>query len=235
MSYSIRKKVSLPVMNFDVVIGETPYKDSRSRHGEQFPNNVRAIIVGPSNSGKTNAVFNMLFHPNGLKFSNLYVFSKSLYQPKYLFLESLVKELDGVGYYPFNDNETILKPEEAKPNSVMIFDDVICEKQNNITSYFSRGRHNDIDVLYLSQSYSKIPKQLVRDNTNFLMIFRQDERNLRHIFHDHVTPDIDFSQFKLLCDKAWSRNEKGFLTIDKEADKNGGRYRYDFDKHVSVD
>lgn len=235
MSYPTRKKVSLPVMNFDVLIGESSYKDTRTRHGELFPNNIRGVIVGPSNSGKTNAVFNMLFHPNGLRFSNLYVFSKSLYQPKYKFLESVVQEMDGVKYYPCDDNETILKPEEAEPNSVMIFDDVICEKQNNITSYFTRGRHSDIDVLYLSQTYSKIPKQLVRDNANFLLVFRQDDRNLRHIYHDHVTPDIDFAKFKSLCDKAWSSNEKGFVTIDKEGDKNGGRYRFNFDKIVTVD
>lgn len=227
-------KVTLPVANFDTVMGDGFKKVFRKRHGELFPDNVRAIVVGPSNSGKTNAVFNMLFHPNGLKFSNIYVFSKSLYQPKYKFLEDVVSGVEGVGYFSFTENETVIKPEETLHDSIMIFDDVICEKQNNITRYFTMGRHNDIDVLYLCQTYSRIPKQLVRDNANFLMVFRQDERNLKHIFHDHVTPDMSYERFKLLCRDAWDSTCKGFLTIDKEMDKDKGRYRFNFDSKIKV-
>jgi hypothetical protein len=44
---------------------------------------------------------------------------------------------------------------------VFIFDDIIMESQNIVRSYFSRGRHNQIDVCYLAQSYSCV---LIRDN-----------------------------------------------------------------------
>lgn len=227
-------KTSLPVINFDEVMSDCVPANTRNKNGELFPNNVRAIVVGPSNSGKTNAVFNMLFHPNGLSFGNIYVFSKSLYQPKYKFLNEVLNGLEGIGYYPFSDNDTIIPPEEAKAGSVMLFDDVICEKQNNIVSYFTRGRHSDIDVLYLCQTYSRIPKQLVRDNANFIIVFRQDDRNLRHIYHDHVTPDMSYDNYKTICGEAWAVEPRGFLTIDKERDKNDGRYRLNFDRPVIV-
>lgn len=62
----------------------------------------------------------------------------------------------------------------------MIFDDVACEKQNNIRNYFTMGRHNNIYTFYLCQTYSYVQKQLIRDNANLIILFKQDERNLRH-------------------------------------------------------
>lgn len=223
----------LPVLNFDNIINTNLKPNMKKRHGNLFPNNIRCLVVGPSNSGKTNAVFNLLFDRNGLCFSNVYVFSKSLYQPKYKFLETVLADVDGVGYFPYNNNDDIITPEETQTDSIIIFDDVICEKQNNITKYFTMGRHNDIDVFYMSQTYSKIPKQLVRDNANFLLVFRQDDRNLKHIFHDHVAPDMTYDKFKEIASEAWACNKNGFLVIDKERDKCKGRYRLNYDTFVT--
>jgi len=55
------------------------------------------------------------------------------------------------------------------------------------------GRHSDANsVFYLTKTYSKIPKQLVSDNANFLILFKQININLRHIFNNHFSVDIDF-------------------------------------------
>jgi len=87
--------------------------------------------------------------PNGLKFENDYKFSKRLYQPKYEYLKKLIKPIIGMGYHTFFHNEGVLDPSEAKNNSIMIFDDVGCEKQDNIRPYFCMGRHKNIDSFYL--------------------------------------------------------------------------------------
>lgn len=42
------------------------------------------------------------------------------------------------------------------------------------------GRHKYIDTFYLYQTYSYIPKQLIRENTNINVLFKQDVRNLRY-------------------------------------------------------
>ena len=39
---------------------------------------VRAVICGPSGYGKTNVLLSLLESPNGLRFENVYVYSKSL-------------------------------------------------------------------------------------------------------------------------------------------------------------
>jgi len=76
-----------------------------------------------------------------------------------------------MGYYTFSQNDEVLLPAKAKENSIMIFYDVACEKQDNIRSYFCMGRHKNIDSFYLCQTYTHIPKHLIRDNANMIIIF----------------------------------------------------------------
>jgi len=224
-----KQNVQLTVTNFDTFIGTGVAK--KNKHGVLLPDSIRCIICGPSSSGKTNILFNLLFDPNGLRFENIYVFSKSLYQPKYQFLEKVLPK--EIGYFPYDDNNLVAHPTEAQPNSIMIFDDISCEKHNNIRSYFTMGRHNDVDTFYLGQTYSAIPKQLIRDNSNFLIVFKQDEMNLRHIYSDHVTTDMSFEKFKELCSRAWE-DDYGFLVIDKTLDKYKGRYRIGMNSFVTT-
>ena len=223
----IKHTSQLPIENFDSFVGKG--MSTEKRHGTLLPNTIRCIICGPSNCGKTNVLFNLLFDTNGLRFRNLYVFSKSLYQPKYKFLaKTMPKE---VGYFAFDENSQVPPPSDAKSNSIMIFDDIACEKHDNIRSYFTMGRHKDIDTFYLGQTYSRIPKQLIRDNCNFLIVFKQDDMNLRHIYYDHVNTDMTFEKFKQLCGVAW-KNNHGFVVIDKDSDIEKGRYRIGLDSFV---
>uniref|UniRef100_A0ABD2X5H4 DUF8207 domain-containing protein n=1 Tax=Trichogramma kaykai TaxID=54128 RepID=A0ABD2X5H4_9HYME len=137
-------------------------------------------------------------------------------QPKYKFLKDLLEPIDGVRYLPFSEHETVLSPDEALPNSLMIFDDVGCEKQDNVRAYFCMGRHKNVDSFYLCQSYAHVPKHLVRDNVNLLVIFRQDDVNLRHIYDDHVNTDMSYLVFKELCANCWNSDQHSFLVIDKD-------------------
>lgn len=220
------QSVKLPIVNFDT-IAETEKKPKR--HGELLPSSIRAVFCGPSNCGKTNSLLALITHPNGLRFENVYVYSKSLNQPKYKYLEKMLEPLEGIQYFPFSDNAEVVSPDKALPNSIMIFDDVACEKQNNIRAYFCMGRHKSVDCFYLCQSYAHVPKHLVRDNFNLLVIFRQDDANLRHLYDDHVNSDMSFTRFKELCSKCWNDGKYGFLMIDKDSPINVGRYRKGFD------
>lgn len=217
----------LPVMNFDEFLSGDETREKR--HGNLLPNSIRAVFCGPSNCGKTNALLSLITHPNGLRFENVYLYSKSINQPKYMLLERLLEPVDGVEYYPFNEHEHVVTPGDARPNSIFIFDDVACEKQDNIRAFFSMGRHKDVDCFYLCQTYARIPKHLVRDNANFIILFKQDDMNLKHIYNDHVNTDMTYMEFKNLCSKCWTGDKYGFLTIDKDSEINEGRYRRGFD------
>ena len=211
-------------------------KDSgaESRHGKLLPDTVRCLIVGPSNCGKTCVLMSLLEDQNGLRFENVYVYSKSLLQPKYRRLERILNQVDGLKYYAFVDNKDVVPPDEAGPNSIFVFDDIACEKQMNMQKYFSMGRHAGVDCFYLCQTYSRIPKQLIRDNANMLVLFKMDERNLRHAYDDHVNTDMTLAEFKVMCASCWNDNEYGFLTIVKDCSLLKGRYRRGFDQFIAI-
>lgn len=224
----VQQTQTLPISNLDFNTEKT-----ESKHGKLLPNSFRAIICGPSGCGKTNAMMALLYDPNGAKFKNVYVYSKSLYQPKYQLLKEVLSGMKEVGYFPFKDNEEILSPNDAKPNSIFIFDDVACDGQQKIREYYSMCRHKDIDAAYLCQTYSKVPKQMVRDNCNVIVVFKQDEINLKHIFDEHVSPDMSFDDFKKVCSECWN-DRYGTLVIAKDFDLNDGRYRKGFDKYIKM-
>ncbi|KAE9530059.1 hypothetical protein AGLY_011521 [Aphis glycines] len=93
-----------------------------------------------------------------------------------------------------------------------------------IREYFSICRHSGASsVFYLAQTYSKIPKQLVRDNSNFLILLKQDDTNLRHIFNDHSSTDMDFIEFRNISHLCWNHSDYGFMVIDKTREMNEGR------------
>lgn len=94
------------------------------------------------------------------------------------------------------------------------------------------GRHKLIDCFYLCQTYTRIGKHLVRDNCNCIILFKQDRMNLKHIYDDHVTPDMTFD-FEKLCAECWNDNF-GVLVIVKDFDLNKGRYRKGFDQYICI-
>jgi len=223
-----KQQFSLPIKNHDI------NKKTFRKHGQLFGGSCkRGLIIGPSGCGKTNVIVSLLTSKNGLRFENVYVYSKSLQQPKYEFLRQLLNSINEIGYFKKTNEENILIPNDVKTNAVVIFDDLACCKQSNIRQYFSFGRHNNIDCFYCCQTYSSIPKQLIRDNANVLIIFRQDTTNLKHIYDDHVNSDMSFQQFKDLCSLCW-QNIYDFVVIDKDSSLNSGRYRKGFDRFIYI-
>lgn len=229
----IQQATTLPVENIDEKIGKNVGNKSK-RHGELLPNSVRCILAGPSSCGKTNVLISLLEQESGLKFENIYIYSKTLHQEKYQYLENIIKPIKEIGYYTFSSNEEVIPPNEAKPNSIFIFDDVISEKQPQICSYFTLGRHYHVDSFYLTQTYSRVGKQLIRDNANLLILFRQDETNLKHIYKDFsVGCDMTFPDFMKMCQRCWS-DKFGFVVLDMDSEPNKGRYRCGFDKFIQL-
>ena len=202
----------------------------KKRHGPFLPNNITGLLVGPSGCGKTSAILSLLLSPRGLRFKNLFVYSKSLHQPKYQLLEQIFED-SGLTYQSFNNSEDVISPENIDRDSVIIFDDISLEKQNPVKEFFALGRHKDVDSFYLAQSFSQIGKFLIRDNANLLLIFKQDLVNLKNIHRTHIVGDMSFETFLKMCEKCW-KTKHGFLMIDKDSEIVAGRYRKGFNTHI---
>lgn len=228
----VQQPITLAIKNFDDKTSKTKHTN---KHGNLLPDSIRCIICGPSGCGKTNVIISLLEDPNGLRFENVYIYSMSLYQPKYLYIKSVLSQVEEIGFYTFSSNDDVIPPENAKVNSVFIFDDVITQKQNNIKSYFCMGRHKKIDCFYLTQSYTHVPKHLIRENTNLILLFKQDDLNLKHVFNDFgLSADMTFEIFKEMCQRCWIQ-KFDFLVIDIEQSTDNGKYRKGFDNFIKID
>ena len=87
-------------------------------------------------------------------------------------------ELIDCNFYESADD--IPDPKEISPEhkNLMIFDDLLLQKQNKCEAYYVRGRHSNCDCLYLSQKYFKLPHQTIRENANFFCLFPHDQKNI---------------------------------------------------------
>ncbi|EZA61636.1 hypothetical protein X777_11759 [Ooceraea biroi] len=137
--------------------------------------------------------------------------------------------IDEIGYFTFSNNSDVIPPCEARPNSIFVFDDVACDKQDTVREYFSMGRHSNVDSFYLCQTYARIPKHLIRDNAYLLILFKQDGTNLKQVYNNHVNTDMPYGDFCSLCHSCWQR-EYGFLMIDKDSALTNWRYRRGFNE-----
>ena len=135
---------------------------------------------------------------------------------------------------PFQND--VPDPKELSPEqkNLMIFDDLLLQKQNKCEAYYVRGKHSNCDCLYLSQNYFKLPRQTIRENANFFCLFPQDQKNIGHIFSNHVSQDMTNEQFKKLCKHAWSKPHN-FVVIDLTLPKNYGKYRSGFDNFYIIE
>ena len=127
--------------------------------------------------------------------------------------------------YPNYKTTTEIKPINTYKGSVVIFDDMLGAKNSSqIDEFFKRGRHEDLDVYYISQSYFGLPRQSIRNNSDRLILFKQTLRDVQGMYYDIGAYDMNYDEFKEMCHKAW--NEKyNYLCIDITKNKNDGKYR----------
>ena len=94
--------------------------------------------------------------------------------------------------------------ENYNPNNkrkvLIVFDDMIAGMINNkklnsvVTKLFFRGRKFNISIVFITQSYFKVPKNVRLNSTHFLIMKIPNKRELQQIALNHSS-DIDFKDF----------------------------------------
>ena len=117
----------------------------------------------------------------------------------------------------------------SEDKNLMIFEDLLLERQNKCECYYIHGGHSNVDCFYLSQIYFKLPRQTIREeNANFICLFPQDLKNINHIYNGHVGEDMSKEEFRKFCRKCWEKPH-GFAVIDLSSKKDAEKYRNGFD------
>ena len=161
----------------------------------------QTIICGHSGSAKTYLMNHIL---NKLNPDDVYIIcrSKGQYPDKYV------------------NQSTELLPLEDYQNKTVFFDDMLCSKKTGeIDQFFTRSRHQNIIIIYISQSWYDLPKNTIRKSCSVIMLFKQTFKDIVLLYNDVSSLDMDRKEWREMCSKAWSIPHN-YIQINKLADIN---------------
>ena len=200
----------------------------------------RISIIGGSGSEKTNALLNLI--NNQPDIDGIYLYAKDPYEAKYQFL---INKRESTGLKHFNDPKAFIEYSNDmqdvyknideynvdKENKILIvFDDMIADINNNkklnsvVTELFTRGRKLNISLVFITQSYFKVPEDVRLDATHFFITKILKKRELQQTALDHSS-DITTKGFINIY-KKYTAEHKFFFGINDAtpASKNPLRF-----------
>ena len=75
-----------------------------------------------------------------------------------------------------------IKPLNEYEIGIIVFDDILGSSNRRfIDQFLIRGRHKNLEIYYLSQSYFDLPKRTIRNNSNKIFLFNQTLKDIEHI------------------------------------------------------
>ena len=140
----------------------------------------------------------------------IYLYAKDPHEAKYQYL---INKRESVGINHFNDPKAFIEYSNDmhdvykniddynpdKENKILIvFDDMIADMINNkklnsiVTELFIRDRKLNISLVFITESYFKVPKDVRLNTTHFLISKIPNKRELQQIAINHSS-DISTS------------------------------------------
>jgi hypothetical protein len=191
----------------------------------------RMAIVAPSGSGKTNWLVNLihLFSQGKGTFPDITIVTRNKNEPLYEWLSS---KSDQIHIKEGMENLPQLDKFDKDFNHLVVLDDLVLAKdQSRIENYYIRARKLNVSVIYISQSYFRIPK-IIRQNLSYLVLLKlSGERELKLILSEG---GLGLSRDQLLALYNYATAEKfSVLLIDYEAPVEK-RYRKNFLEYLKI-
>ena len=161
----------------------------------------RSLIVAASGQYKTNALINYIaLAPD--TFAHVHIVYKEE-EPLYSFLKEQLKGsisfYDDINKLPKLNN--INDGYDKTAQQLVVFDDQInadAARMAKVSEYYIRGRKKKLTIIFIAQSYYKIPK-IIRQQINYLWLLKlSSAKDLKLIISDFalgVEPDILVKMF----------------------------------------
>ena len=186
------------------------------------------MVIGGSGPRKINALLNLINKKDDI--DNIYLYAKDLSEPKY---EFLIKKRRDAGVKHFNDPNAFIECSDTikdvhaniddynssrNRKNLIVFDDMIADIMTNkrfqsiIKELFIRCRKQNISLVFITQSYFSVPKDVRLNSTHYLIMKINNKRELQNIAINH-SADIDYKDFMKIY-RECTREPFNFLTID---------------------
>ena len=186
------------------------------------------MIIGGSGSGKTKLLLTLVKKQDDI--DKIYLYAENFIEPKY---EFLIKKHEVVGIKYCNDPNAFIECSNRiddvyqniddynpsrKIKILIVFDDMIADILSNktfqaiIKELFIRCRKVNISLVFITQSYFSLPKDLILNSTHYLIMKINNRKELQNIAINHSV-DIDLDDFVRIY-REYTRKPYSFLTID---------------------
>jgi len=146
--------------------------DNPNFHLHNFKLPFRMCIVAPSGSGKTNFLINLLkVFSCGEKgtFSTINIITRNKDEPLYKWITNKCDQIvikEGLSNTPKLDDF------DKEKNHLVVWDDLVLSKDlTMVENYYIRARKLNCSVIFISQSYFKIPK-IIRNNCSYMVLLK---------------------------------------------------------------
>jgi len=195
-------------------------------HGIKLP--ARICVSAPSGSGKTNFVINFISMCSQGKgtFSSIQIITRDADEPLYNYLKMkspAIQITEGLHTLP------ALNKFDKDENHLVIIDDLVLAKdQSSICEYFIRCRKQNVTVMYLSQSFFKIPI-IIRQNCNYMIILGIGNKRSMNLMLSEFAIGASKQQLMGMYKEA-TAEKLHFLLIDVDETDPQKKFRSDFNR-----
>ena len=181
-----------------MIILDSITNENNKEHNEKWPyipdHPYRILIIGGSGSGKTNALINLINEQHDI--DKIYFYARDLSKPKY---EYLIKKRENVGIKHLNNQNAFIECSNTmdavceninyynpvrKRKTFIVFDDMIADIMTNkkfqaiIKELFIRCRKLNISLVFITQSYFSVPKDVRLNSTHYLIMKINNRREI---------------------------------------------------------
>jgi hypothetical protein len=182
----------------------------------------RMVIVAPSGSGKTNFLINLihLFSSGKGTFATIHIITRNKDEPLYKWVQG---KSDAIIIKEGLTNTPKLDDFDKDVNHLVVWDDLVLSKDlTMVENYYIRARKLNVSVIFISQSYFKIPK-VIRNNCSYMVLLKlSGNREVNVILSEF---GLGVTKEQLLEIYKYATSEKfSPLMIDMEADADN-RFR----------
>ena len=193
------------MLNLDNIVSN---KNTSSSENNNWP--FRMLITGPSDSGKTNALLNLInnLHP----IDKIYLYAKDLHKPKYEYLinkrkQAGIKNLNDPHAfieYPDDINDVLDDINNYNKNRdkkvLIVFDDMIADIEYNknfkriIKELFYRAHKINVSIVFITQSYFRALKDARLNSTHYVLMKIGNKKELKRIAEEK-SGHLDYKYF----------------------------------------